>query len=67
MLGDTTNIRPGERRPLMRLFVLYMEIHYPDLFLSKIEDNREVANLKLLSKQQFFDEVLPIAFKLVGG
>jgi hypothetical protein len=56
-----------ERRPLMRLFVLYMEIHYPDLFLSKVGDNREVANLKLLSKQRFFDEMLPIAFKLVAS
>ncbi len=56
-----------ERRPLMRLFVLYMEIHYPDLFVSQIGDNREVANLKLLSKKQFFDEMLPAAFKLVSS
>ena len=57
----------AERRPLMRLFVLYMEIHYPDLFLSKIGDNREVANLKCLSKPRFFDDMLPIASKLVGS
>ena len=51
----------------MRLFILYMEIHYPDLFWSKVGDSREVANLKLLSKQQFFDEVLPVAYKLVDS
>jgi len=57
----------GERRPLMRLFILHMEIHYPRLFLSKAVNGREVANLKLLSKQQFFDEMLPVAYKLVGS
>jgi hypothetical protein len=56
-----------ERRPLMRLFILYMQIHYSDLFLSKIGDNPEVANLKGLSKQQFFDEMLPFASKLAGS
>jgi hypothetical protein len=57
----------AERRPLMRLFILYLEIHYPDLFLSKVEESRDVANLKLLSKQRFFDEMLPVAHRLVGS
>jgi hypothetical protein len=57
----------AETRPLMRLLVLHMEIHYPNLFLSKLGDNREVANSKLLSRRRFFDEMLPIAFTLVDG
>src|SRR5207248_7558961 len=56
-----------ERRPLMRLFISYMEIHYPDLFWSKVGESREVANLKPLSKQQFFDEMLPVAYRLLDS